>query len=163
MAQVVSLEGLRSQYVTSLYGRRLSLDINGALIGPTAYRQPISGFDSTGATTGYNTTGETTLSAYGVSVVGTTANASQAYTIQAPIPGVVKTIFNPTTATFSVGTTGAGAYIALSSAGGAVSGTTITLARGGVALTMIGLTTAAWGVISANDVITSASTRVTIA
>ena len=160
MALVNSVEGLRSQIITSIYGRRLGLDNNGSLVGITGYRLPVTGFDSTGATTGFNTTGETTLSAYGCSIIGSTASGSQAYTIQAPIPGVRKYIVNPTTATVTIATTAAGAYVVLST-NGAVTGTTISLARGGTNVTLLGITTYAWAMIGFNNSPTSASTYVT--
>jgi len=146
--------------LTSLYGRRLGLDQNGHLVGPLSFRVPTEGIASSAGTTDY--VALTSLTAYGVSVVGSTSSGSAAYTLASPIPGVVKYIVNPTTATITVASTAGGAYFALSSAGGTVSGTTITTTRGGIGLQLLGMTTAAWAVIGTNDVISSASTRVTI-
>lgn len=82
MAQ--SLETLRSNAVTSLYGRRLGLDKDETLIGPKALKRAVQ--DLTSASTG------TTLNNYGVIVARITGVATTAaggvFILPNPIPGV---------------------------------------------------------------------------
>ena len=141
MAQDATLQGLRSQLITSIKGRRLALDPNDYLVGPRALREQIEGFSSGGSTI-TSTSVATPLVAYGVSVVGATgASATTAYLLAAPVPGVTKTIFNPTTGGVTVLTTAAGAFVCSTASAASTQGS-ITFVGKGACVDLIGLTTA---------------------
>src|SRR2546422_740349 len=111
MAQDTSLNGLRNSIITSLYGRRIGLDSSDYLTGPRAIREQVEGVSSA-ASTIVSTSVTNNLSAYGLSLVGATgATATTAYTLAAPVTGVVKRLFNPTTGLAVILTTAAGAFI----------------------------------------------------
>lgn len=144
MAQDTSLNGLRNQILTSIFGRRLGLDSNGFILGPNDFRTQVEGVSSAGSTI-VSTAVATSLSNYGISLVGATAaSATTAYVLSAPQPGVYKTIFCPTSGYAVIVTSGAN----ICSTGNAGSTqTTITFAGKGNSVQLIGLTTALWGVI----------------
>jgi len=153
MAQNTSLEGLRSQIKTSIFGRRLGLDSDGFMVGPKQSRVQVEGVSSAGSTI-VSTAVATPLSNYGVSLVGATAaSGTTAYILAAPSPGVRKTLFVPTTgyavviATTDSTGAGAGAFFAST---GSVTSTyqKITLTGKGAMCDLIGLTTALWGVLT---------------
>lgn len=160
MAQDATLVGLRNQILTSLFGRRIGFEPGNSsdtnpdyLAGPRGFREPISGFSSGGSTV-TSTSVTTPLPGYGPSMVGATAaSATTAYNLAAPIPGVRKIIFNPTTGQAVVGTTDAGAFICAS---GSVTSTLgiITLAPKGSFIELMGLSTALWGVIGIGGIST---------
>lgn len=83
-----TLEGLRSQILDSIKGRKLGLDSNGYLVGQRATRAPVTAFTS-------NSTG-TTIPAYGHTTI-VCASAATIYNLAAPVPGVTKTISNLST------------------------------------------------------------------
>ena len=87
-----TLEQLRSEGLTSIYGRRLSIDKDDFLVGPKGLRDAITE-DITHAATG------TTIVNYGMTRITSSANggstqAGLAYTLQAPVVGARKTIFH---------------------------------------------------------------------
>src|SRR5437016_2560530 len=104
MAQDTSLNGLRGKIITSLFGRRIGLGFGttfdqepAVLYGVRALAEQVEGVSSAGSTI-VSTAVTNNLSPFGVSLVGATAaSATTAYNLAAPIPGVRKTIFNPTT------------------------------------------------------------------
>lgn len=157
MAQTTTLEGLRSQLITSVFGRRLALDSGDYLVGPRAFREQVEGF---GGGTTVMSTGTAALSAYGLSMVGSSlTSASTSLTLAAPVPGTKKILFNPTTGVAVITTTGAGAFICSS---GSITSTygTLTFAGKGANIELFGLTTALWGVSGVP--LSSVSTMVTI-
>lgn len=88
MAQTTTLEGLRSQIQTSVFGRRLGLDIGETLVGPNDIRKPVTA--ATSLTTGTN------ISAYGHTTI-TCASAATVFILADPVPGVFKTLTNIST------------------------------------------------------------------
>lgn len=161
MAQDTSLESLRNQMITSLFGRRIGLDINGAIVGPKDIRVAIEGFSSAGSTIG--STSPATLSAFGVTVggsvlsSGSTAASPACQQLPAPIPGVFKTLFNMTTAMMTIGTTAASAYFMSTGSAGSTY-QYVTLWGKGASVQLLGLTTAFWGVVG--NPMTTVSTNV---
>lgn len=165
MAQDTSLNGLRSQLLTQLFGRRLGLSFGNSsdnqsadyLVGPKAFREQVEGVSSAGSTI-TSTAVTNNLSPYGLSLVGATgASATTAYNLAAPVPGVVKRLFNPTTGIAVVLTTGAGAFLCSTGSAASTQGI-ITLSGKGSGVELFGLTTALWGVMS--QIASSASTNV---
>lgn len=157
MAQDTSLNGLRSQLLTSLFGRRLALDSGDFLVGPKALREQVEGVSAAGSTI-VSTAVATNLSAFGVSLVGATgASGTTAYNLAAPVPGVVKRLFNPTTGVAQIFTTGAGAFICSTASVTSTQGQ-INLAGKGSGVELLGLTTALWGVMT--QIASSVSTNV---
>ena len=77
MTQTVTIEGLRSQLLTSIKGRRLGLDSGDFLVGPKDLRR---GINNTTAISG-------TLNSYGFNTLGV-STAAATYTMDAPVPGV---------------------------------------------------------------------------
>ncbi len=160
MAQDTSLNGLRSQLVTQIYGRRLALgpgnssDQNAEyLVGPRGFREPVEGVSSAGSTV-TSTSVTSKLSPYGMTVVGATgASATTAYLLAAPVPGLVKRIFNPTTGTAVVLTTDSGAFICST---GSVTSTlgSITLSAKGSFVELYGHSTALWLVTGVSQIST---------
>lgn len=161
MAQDQTLLGLRNSIIKSMFGRSIGLtygnssDNNVAdyLAGVKAVKEAISGF-SAGGSTLTSTSVATPLPAYGPSMVGATgASATTAYLLAAPIPGVRKLIFNPTTGQAVVLTTDSGSFVCSS---GSVTSTfgIITLAPKGSFVELIGLTTNLWGVIGVAQIST---------
>lgn len=169
MAQNTSLEGLRSQLGTQIYGRRLALAPGNAiqsqieyLVGPRDIRLQVEGVSSAGSTI-VSTAVATPLSPYGVSLVGATlASATTGYTLSAPVPGVRKVLFVPTTGyavvTVTTDSTGVGAGTKLCSTNSVTSTEQqITLVGKGAMVELMGLTTGLWAILTPN-VITSATT-----
>lgn len=166
MAQDTSLNGLRSQLLTSIFGRRLALapgnssDANVEyLVGVRAVREQVEGVSSAGSTI-TSTAVTNNLSPFGVSLIGASgASGTTAYNLAAPVPGVRKILFNATTGNAVVGTTAAGAFIASSGSAASTYGI-LTFAGKGANIEMVGLTTALWGVLAAP--FSSASTMVSV-
>jgi hypothetical protein len=159
MAQNTSLEGLRSQLLTQVHGRRLALDPNEYLVGPKELRVQVEGFNA--GTTVTSTSVASNLSAWGVSLLGATlASGTTAYNLAAPVPGVRKTLFCPTTGVANVLTTGAGAFILTTGSAASTYGI-ISFAGKGNVCEMIGITTALWAVLT-NYSITSVTTGNTV-
>lgn len=160
MAQNTSLEGLRSQLLTQIFGRRLALAPGNGIqsaaeyvVGPRAFREQVEGVSAAGSTI-VSTAVATPLSPYGVSLVGASgASATTAYILSAPVPGVHKYLFVPTTgyavviATTDSTGAGAGAFIC-STASVTSTQQTLTLTGKGAMAHMVGLTTALWGLLT---------------
>ena len=143
MAQ--SLETLRSNNLTSLWGRRLGIQLDETIAGAKEMKLAVEDIQTTVATTAL---------AYGVTRV-LTSGSSQGpvqHLLPAPIPGVRKYICMHTTST--------GSQQFLSTANGASilsasDGTTKSLLnfRGpGGSVQLMGLTTAVWGVVGGMNV-----------
>ena len=159
MALDTSLEGVRNRLITSIFGRRLGLETNNALAGMVGTIEPISGFTS-GGTTLTSTSVATNIPAYGFTAVGASgASATTAYLLDAPIPGVRKTLFVPTTG-YAVVLASTGAFYCTS---GSVTSTyqIATFTGKGNVIDMIGITTALWGVLT-NYAITTVTTGNTV-
>lgn len=160
MAQDTSLNGLRSALITSIFGRRLALAAGNSsdsnpeyLVGVRALREQVEGVSSAGSTL-TSTSVASNLSPFGMSLVGATgASATTAYNLAAPVPGVTKRIFNPTTGQAVVFTTGAGAFICST---GSITSTlgSITLSAKGAFVELYALTTALWGVTGISQIST---------
>ena len=138
MAQ--SLETLRNNVLTSIYGRRLGLQRDESLVGPIGLKQVIEDIQ---------TTVPTTVLAYGITRILTSGSSQLSqHLLPAPIPGIDKTIILQTTST--------GMQMFLSTANGAAiisasDGTTkavLNMNGPGGSVTLVGLTTALWGVKS---------------
>ncbi len=137
MAQ--SLETLRSQNNTSIYGRRLGLTYDDYLVGPKDLKLAIEDIQTTVATT---------AAAYGITRVLTTGSSQGPvqHFLPAPIPGVEKVILLQSTSTGSqqfLSTANGAAIIAASD--GTTKGVVNLVGPGG-SITLVGLTTALWGV-----------------
>lgn len=79
----ISLQTLRGQKNTSIHGRRLALDREDNVVGPTGYREAV--FELTSASTAQ------TLSKYGMTEINATSantTATNAYFIPNPTPGL---------------------------------------------------------------------------
>ena len=98
MAQVVTLEGLRSQILTSIFGRRFGLDSGNYAVGFKGTRSPVQSVTS--ATTG------TTVDFGGTALVSI-ATAASTFALAAPVPGAEMAIVNSST--------GVGAFLTLAS------------------------------------------------
>lgn len=131
-----TLEQLRSAILTSIFGRRMGLDSNNYLVGPTDFRNQIEDITSTNATT---------VSGFGLTRI-LTSGSSQGpvqHTLPLPIPGVQKIIALQTTST--------GSYQFLAAAGGSVlaasDGTTkalVNLIGQGGSITLEAVSTLIW-------------------
>ena len=163
MAQNATLEGLRSQIIKSLFGRNIGLVMGQStetnpefLAGPKAFRDVVTGWSSGGSTI-TSTSVASDLPAYGISLVGATAaSATTAYTLAAPVPGVRKTLFNPTTGQAVVLTTGAGAFICSSASITSTHGSITFVGKGAMA-ELIGVSTNLWALVT-NLAITTVTT-----
>lgn len=145
MTQDASLEGLRSQILDSIKGRKLGLDVDGHLVGVPDVRVPVLGTTANGTT--LVSTATTTIKAYGVTLIGSSGTSgATGYQLNAPIPGVMATLFNPTTGYAVIGTSAAGGLVA-SSQGALSTLGTITLDGKGRMVQLMGLTTALWGLV----------------
>lgn len=143
MAQ--SLETLRSNNITSLWGRRLGLQFDETIAGAKDIKKAVQ--DLTSASTG------TALNAYGyVRVTGTSLlTSAQAFLLPLPIPGIDLTLQN-TNADTSAASPGSTAltfirpstsFVIMSSEG--TTNTTINLTPGSV-VTLSGLSTGVYAV-----------------
>lgn len=156
MARNASLEGLRSEILDSIKGRKIGLEPAGYLQGQLTVRDP-----QTGMTSGTTllSTATSLLPAYGMSIVGSTqTSGATAYTLADPVPGVRKVIFNPTTgtATITLNSTAAGQGIVST---GSITSTysVIQMVGKGAMIDMIGLSTNEYGVMT-NFAITTVTT-----
>lgn len=133
-----------SKYTVSLHGRRFGIqhlssgESGGSrgsvdlLVGPEALRAEVSTADTTAIN----------LNAFGVSVLpGTSAGSSSVYTLNPPIPGVMKTI---------MGTTANGPFIIKTANSETIhttagtSFTTVEISSIGGGFSLVGVTTAIW-------------------
>jgi len=83
MAQSLTLEGLRSQIVTSLVGRRLGLDPNQALLGTAGLRSPLTALSSASAAA---------VPTYGITTFNTAAATTTWTLAGSPTPGLPITL-----------------------------------------------------------------------
>lgn len=132
-----SLETLRNEIVTSVYGRRLGLDSVGRLIGHEGMRIPE--VDATSDTTG------TAITGYGWTNVDTTTDDT--WTLSAPVKGAFKYIYTGSTSTGIRTIKRADNSFAIRSSADST-GTTIVAQGGGLLLTLFGLTSAIYAVVS---------------
>lgn len=84
-----TVEQLRNEIITSIFGRRLGLDNNGMLVGFNDNRIPIT--DATSDTTGTNIPG------FGVTTVDTSTDDT--WLLSAPVRGAMKYIYTGSTST----------------------------------------------------------------
>lgn len=164
--QDTSLNGLRSSYMISLLGRKIGLTYGNSsdqgpdsyLVGPKDIRVQVEGVSSAGSTvvTTSPAAGQR-LVAYGISLVGATgASASTAYVLDAPVPGTVKYIFNPTTGQANIGTTANGAFVCSSASVTSTQGNIFLVGKGAY-VELLALTTNLWG-LAENLAITTVTT-----
>jgi len=144
----LSIETLRNSIITSLFGRRLGLDVAGYLVGAYDNRLPVT--DLTSASTA------TAIPPYGITnITGTslaTSAAGGAFLLSNPVPGVETVIcnLNANTSAASPGSTAmqlirpSTAFYLISSEGSTE--TTINITPGS-AVTLAGLSTSAYAVI----------------
>lgn len=135
------LDTLKNNIVTSIYGRRLGLTKDETLVGPKAFQSQVQDLSTASSATA--------VPAYGVSRVtctGSTQGPVQ-YLLDAPIPGVEKTLVlaSSSTGSFQFLSTSAGAAIYASSLGTTVG--VVNLLGPTSFVKLIGLTTAIWGVV----------------
>lgn len=128
MAQTVTLEGLRSQILVSLFGRRLGFDSNDYLLGTKGVREPVQSLTS--ATTATTVT-------FGGHANIASATGTIPFSLAAPVPGVVMTLFQSATAGGIV-TLASGSFV--TTAGSTATAATFT--EQGDRLVIVGLTTA---------------------
>lgn len=131
-----SIETLRNDIVTSVYGRRLGLDSVGRLIGHEGLRIPE--VDATSDTTGVNITG------HGWTNVDTTTDDT--WLLAAPVKGAFKYIYTGSTSTGIRTIVRADATFAIRTSGNST-GTTIVAQGGGLLLKLFGLTSAIYAVV----------------
>ncbi len=151
MALDTSLNGIRNTLITQIYGRRLGLgpgnssDQNSHYLGgAAAFREQVDGWSSAGSTV-TSTSVASLIPPYGITMVGATgASATTAYQLSAPVPGVVKWLFNPTTGAVTVLTTAQGAFVCSTGSAGTTQGTIAFVGKGAYAC-LLGLTTSLWG------------------
>ena len=148
MAQ--SLETLRSNIQTSIFGRRLGLDDADFLVGPKDIKGAIE--DLTTATTG------TDVNPYGtarITATGSSQGPTQ-HSLAAPVPGVSKLLVldSSSTGSHQFLSTPNGASIIISSVGTTIG--VVNLLGPGAAVTLMGLTTAKWYVVSEGGYATTA-------
>lgn len=134
------LETLRSQLLTSVFGRRLGLDSKDYLVGPPDIRKQVEDL----------TTVATTVAAYGLSRVtatGSTQGPVQ-YTLPVPVTGVMKhlTLNTTSTASYQFLSTANGASILAASDGTTKS--VVNLVGQGGAVTLFAVSSAIWQVIA---------------
>lgn len=150
--------------LTSLFGRRLGFDQNQQLLGVPGLRFPITNQQSEG-TTIMSTGAAPVLVNYGFSLVGSTLTSGSTgssgtggfFTLQDPAPGVLKTLYCPSSAPAVVSCTAA--HIA--STGGDTF-TQVTLAsRAWVQL--LGISTALWVAQAQFQITTGNGTAVPVA
>lgn len=130
----ISLESLRNQILTSIYGRRLGLDVNGALVGPKHVRPAITAATS-------DTTG-TKLLNYGYNSVVTTTDDT--WVLDNPYVSAEVTLMTGSSST-GVHTISMGDSVAYSTNG--IAGANVVLTGPGAAMTLLGISTAIWQVV----------------
>lgn len=135
-------ETLRSLGLTSVFGRRLALDPNDYLVGPSDLRRQVEDL----------TTVATTVAGYGLSQVLATGSSQGPvqYTLPAPVSGVQKRLLLNTTSTASYQflSTAAGASI-LAASDGTTKGVVNLIGQGG-SVTLEAISTARWAVVGAS-------------
>jgi hypothetical protein len=126
-----SLDTIRNKIVTSIFGRRLGLDVNEFLVGPKGLRPQLH--DATSDTTGTN------IPNHGLVSVETTTDDT--WKLTDPVPGCQVTLFCQTTSTGTRTVSPVAATI-ITTAGTA--GSTISLTGAGASITLTGITTGLW-------------------
>jgi len=140
-----TLETLRSAILDSVKGRKLGLSPAGYLQGQLASVETQSGL---AATTTLISTATAALTAYGVSLVGSTiTSGATSYTLANPVPGVSKKLINISsgTATVTLDSTAAGQAIC-STVGS--TGAILTFSGKGASIELLGLSTLHYQVVS---------------
>jgi len=135
----------RNNITTSKHGRRLGLELMSTaksggsrgpqeyLVGPEALRGAVTTSESTA----------TNLHPFGVSkLLSSSAASSQVYTIDPPIPGVMKVIVNSTDSVSYVKTANSETIVSTKGS----THTVMALPVGGGAVFMMGYTTAQWAI-----------------
>ena len=133
----LSIETLRNESITNLYGRRMGLDVNGQVVGTVGSRIPTS--DATSDTTGTNIAG------YGWTNVDTTTDDT--WLLDNPKPGAFKYLYTGSTSTGIRTIMRKDNTFAIRSSANST-GTTIVAQGGGLLLTLFGITSAIYAVVS---------------
>ena len=135
MAQDASLNGLRNQILTSVFGRRLGFDSAGYLLGYQGTRAPVQSLTS-GTTA-------TTVTFGGIALISLVTNAST-WSLAAPVPGAWMMLENNSTGTGGVVKLASGNFV--TTAGSTT--TQVTVGGVGSAITIVGVTTAQAAVLT---------------
>lgn len=146
----ISLEQLRNQIVTSLFGRRFGLDKDEFQVGPKDHRFAIEDYQSTAATS-FNNYGHTRIL-----TTGSTQLSNN--TLQAPVPGVRKSFSLQSTSTGNQIITATNAAF-LSASGSSVA--VINLQGAGAFVDLIAVTTNYWQMLSGSTIAPSNVTHTT--
>lgn len=133
----LTINSIRNKILTSVFGRRLGLDVDGRLIGHVGSLDPIT--DATSDTTGTNITG------YGVTTVDTSTDDT--WLLDGPVKGAFKHLYTGSTSTGIRTIKRANANFAIQSSANST-GTTIVAQGGGLWLTLFGVTTALYSIMS---------------
>lgn len=132
-----SIETLRNEAVTTIYGRRLGLDSGGRLIGHEGLRIPV--VDATSDTTG------TAITGHGFTQVDTSTDDT--WLLAPPVRGAFKYIYTGSTSTgIRTIMRNAATFVIQSSANS--TGTTIVAQAGGLLLTLFGVASSIYAVVS---------------
>lgn len=137
----ISLDQLRNQIITSIFGRRLGLDKDEFTVGPKDHRVAIEDISTTAATSALPY-GHTRVLTSGSSQTGV-------YTLQAPVPGVRKSFSLQSTSTGTMQFTATNAAF-LSASGSSVA--VLSLISGGAFCDLIAVTTNYWQVLSGSSI-----------
>ena len=129
-----SLSQLRNLIITSIYGRRLGLDVNENIIGPKVLKRPVAA--GTSDTTGTN------LPNYGYSSVVTTTDDT--WVLDNPYVGAEVTLMTGSSST-GLHQINLGGSVCYSTQG--IAGSTVVLTGMGGSITLLGISTAIWQVI----------------
>lgn len=129
MAQDASLDGLRNQIITSVFGRRLGFDSGGYLMGMTATRSPVQSLTS-GSTA-------TAVTFGGIARIALTT-ATPTWSLGAPVPGTELIIQNDSTGTGGIVSLASGNFLTSASS----TQTQVTVGGKGSRIRVLGLTTA---------------------
>ena len=132
-----------NKITTSLHGRRLGLEQQSSAEsgGSRGTKEYLVGAEALRSEATTAETTSTNLNPYGVSHLNSSsAGSSQVYTLDPPVPGVTKIIYNSTDATAYVKT--ANSETIVSSKGS--TNTVVAMPVGGVSLHLVGATTAEW-------------------
>lgn len=131
----ISLNQLRSAILTSIYGRRLGLDKDEALVGVKNLKRPVTG--GTSDTTGTN------LPNYGINSVVTTTDDT--WVLDNPYIGAEVTLMTGSSST-GIHSINLGGSLCYSTQG--IAGSTVVLTGAGAVISLVGISTALWQVTS---------------
>ena len=131
-----TVEQLRNEILTSIFGRRVGLDPNGQLLGFNDTRIPIT--DATSDTTA------TTIPGYGVTTVDTSTNDT--WLLGPPVRGAMKYLYTGSTSTGIRTIMRADATFAIRSSAASTL-TTIVAQGGGLWLQLFGVTSAIYAIV----------------